>query len=642
MEKVGDRAGRWVPFLIAVLGPFIVSALRLAIRPWTGDRAGFFLMFGIPVTAAALTGGLLPGLVASVVGMVVAIYLFVLPSGAVSLQQEDVAPIVSTGLTWLFVCFMCDLAIRQRQAEAKARKQRDRLAEELTDVLERLTDGFLMVDGQGTVRSCNPAAAGLCGLNVAEMVGKPVWDVAFPGESPEIKRLAMAALASGTPSVTDVREGRQWFHMRFFPDKSSQMLALFIQDVTAKRELDAAREKLLATERSARAAAEVESRSKDDFVAVLSHELRTPLTSIIGWVEVLKAQFNQDEELNDGLSSIERSARHQARLIEDLLDISRIVTGQMTFHWEFVDLVEITNEVVREHQPLAQETNRILVWAGSDEEILLRGDALRLSQIVANLLGNALKFTNARGTVEVRIRREGENAVLEVADDGQGIDPRVLDSIFDRFRQAAAIRARGRGGLGLGLAIVRQLVEAHGGTVTATSAGTGKGSLFAVTLPLLNRRQLGSYPAQHLQPINLTGVRVLIVEDDELTGRMLERALASQNVVTELCQTAGEGQSALKSFYPDVVVSDIGLPDYDGVEFIRRLRKSEDSSVATLPAVALSAYASPESRAEALAAGFTDYLSKPVQIERLYAAIAAVKTAKAEPLSATRPDEPTS
>lgn len=630
MDKGNDRSGRWVPYIIAALGPVIVSVLRVAIRPWTGERAGSFLMFGIPVVAAALTGGLWPGLLASAIGMLLVAYLFLPPAGTVLINPEDMVSVVSTFLTWVFVSFMCDLAIRQRAAEARARHQRDQIAEELADVLERLTDAFFMVDGQGAVRSSNPAGAGLCGKALPDMVGRPLWELLCQGEAPEIRRATMASLASGTPIVTDVREGTQWFHLRFFPDKTGKMLAVFVQDVTAKHDLDAARERLLATERSARAAAEVESRSKDDFVAVLSHELRTPLTSIIGWVEVLKAQFHGDEELSDGLGSIERSARHQARLIEDLLDISRIVTGQMTFHWEFIDLGEITGEVVREHLPLSQETGRKLIWEGCNDEVLMRGDALRLSQIVANLVGNALKFTNPNGTVEIRLRRDGEQAVLEVIDDGQGIDSQVLGSIFDRFRQAAAIRARGRGGLGLGLAIVRQLVEAHGGTVTAESGGVGKGALFTVRLPLLNRHQMVSFPPPNLQPVNLSGMRVLIVEDDELTGKMLERALSSQNVVTQLCPTAEEGLGALETFFPDVLVSDIGLPDFDGNEFIRRVRSSENTAYSGLPAVAVSAYASPESRSEALSSGFTDYLSKPIQIERLYAAIAAARSPQNE------------
>jgi len=627
MGSIENRSGKWVPYLIAVLGPMVVSALRIAIRPWTGDRGGFFLMFGIPIAAAALTGGFGPGVLATTVSLLTAIYLFASPGRTLALNQEDIAPTVIVGVTWVFLCFMCDLAIRQRASEAKALRQRDELAAELSDVLDRLTDGFFMVDSQAVVRSANPTGAGIAGKREEELVGRPIWEVLGPDLENEIRASVVRALESKAVSTVDIsaRSG-QWFHLRFFPDRDGRSAAVFIQDVTAKRELDSARERLLSTERTARAAAEVESRSKDDFVAVLSHELRTPLTSIIGWVEVLKAQFRGDDELGDGLNSIERSARHQARLIEDLLDISRIVTGQMTFHWEFIDLCEIANEVVREHQPIAQESGRTLKWAGCNEEVLLRGDALRLTQIVANLIGNALKFTNSRGTVELRLRRDGESAVVEVWDDGQGIDPELLGTIFDRFRQAANIRARGRGGLGLGLAIVRQLVEAHGGTVSAFSEGAGKGSTFTVVLPLLNRHQLASFPPTNLQPVNLAGARVLIVEDDELTGRMLERALASQNVVTRLCPTASEGYAAVEDFFPDVLVSDIGLPDFDGIALIKRIRESQNLAVATLPAVAVSAYASPENRSEALSQGFTDFLSKPVQIERLFGAIASART----------------
>ena len=377
--------------------------------------------------------------------------------------------------------------------------------------------------------------------------------------------------------------------------------------------------------------AERANRLKDEFLATVSHELRTPLNAVLGWARMLTSKQLNEERAAHAIETIERNAAALAHIIDDLLDVSRIVAGTLHLVHHPVDLAGITQAAVDAVRPLAAAKSIQLQFSvdPSSTEVV-SGDAGRLEQVVVNLLTNAIKFTPENGRVDVVIERAGPNLELEVEDTGEGISPDFLPHVFDRFRQADGATSRRQTGLGLGLAIVRQLVELHGGTVRAESAGPGKGARFTVSLPILTSpprrdprsRADGGRPAPPLE--RLDGLHVLVVEDNadgrEVVSIMLELAGATVTAVG----SAKEALEALESLQPDALVSDIGLPDEDGYALVRRLRGREAGRCGFLPAVAMTGFVRPEDRTRILAAGFQVHVPKPVDSAELTAAISAV------------------
>jgi PAS domain S-box-containing protein len=383
----------------------------------------------------------------------------------------------------------------------------------------------------------------------------------------------------------------------------------------------------------ARVTAETANRAKDEFLATMSHELRTPLNAILGWTMILRTNSENEAMRRRALETIERNARAQTQIIEDLLDVSRIVTGKLRLDVGAVDLVTVIDSALDAIR-LAADTKRIEMRRRIDRSAsVVTGDATRLHQVVSNLLTNAVKFTPADGWIEVRLERVAETARICVQDNGIGIRPEFLPHVFERFRQADSSASRTHGGLGLGLAIVRHLMDLHGGTVRAESAGEGQGATFIVELPLMQSgRRNGeahqeTYAALNHEPPPLSGVRVLVVDDEsdarDLTSFMLSEAGAKVTVVA----SAAEALDALESVAPDVLVTDIGMPDRDGYELLRAVRGRRSSST-SVPAVAVTAYARMEDRERALAAGFDAHVAKPIVPRELITAI--------ERLAATR------
>ena len=391
---------------------------------------------------------------------------------------------------------------------------------------------------------------------------------------------------------------------------------------------------LLESERHARAAAERASRMKDEFLATLSHELRTPLSAILGWAHLLRSKASvTPAELAKGMETIERNARMQTQLIEDLLDMSRITSGKVRLDIQPVapaTFVEAALETVR---PAAQGRGVALLADIDPHAGTISGDAARLQQVVWNLLSNAIKFTPEGGRVEVRVARVGTSLEIAVADTGVGIEPEFIDHVFERFRQADASSTRHFGGLGLGLAIVKQLVELHGGTVSARSGGKDRGATFTVRLPLNGGKQASrpesppraapELPAD-FNPVDLSGVRVLVVDDQpdarELVARMLRECKAE---VIEAAD-AREALQLVERHRPTVMVSDIGMPDVDGYELLKRVRALGSERGGTVPAIALTAFARSEDRTRALHRGFQVHVSKPVEPAELIATVASV------------------
>lgn len=367
----------------------------------------------------------------------------------------------------------------------------------------------------------------------------------------------------------------------------------------------------------AREAAETANQLKDQFLATLSHELRTPLNAILGWAQLLRGRGPEEANLARGLEAIERNARSQTQLIDDLLDVSRITSGRLRLETRPVDPVEILEAALSAVLPSANAKGVRLGRHLDPGTGPVLGDPSRLQQVFVNLLSNALKFTPAGGEVDVSLGRMGERAVVRVRDTGQGIAPELMPHIFDSFRQGDASTTRRQGGLGLGLAIVRQLVFLHGGSVEAQSPGLGKGATFTVTLPLAlqerggaGRRKTAVEDATEPRP-PLAGLRVLAVDDDLDTLEMMSELLSLRGAEVRSAGSADEAISALARFEPDVLVSDISMPGRDGYELIRDVR-SRGWDPETLPAVAVTALASSEDRRRALDAGYQVHLGKPI------------------------------
>jgi signal transduction histidine kinase len=394
--------------------------------------------------------------------------------------------------------------------------------------------------------------------------------------------------------------------------------------------VDAERVALLESERAARRDAEAANRAKDEFLAVVSHELRTPLNAILGWTSLLLQNDGSDDlgTTRRALETVERNARAQTQLIDDLLDISRIISGKLRLHVQRVALAPVVDAAVDAVRFAAESKGVHLEADLRGLAVEVTGDAERIQQVVWNLLANAIKFTPPGGRVVVRVEPRPKEVVIRVEDTGSGIPEAFLPYVFDRFRQADSSPTRAKGGLGLGLAIVRHLVELHGGSVYAESDGEGKGATFGVSLPRAALAPAVLPRALSVAPIeassDLAGLRVLVV-DDELDGReMLGEMLRRHGVEVAAAGSAAEAYELFRASPPDVLVSDLGMPTEDGLSLIRRIRELETNAgfAAKTPALALTAYTRKEDRARALAAGFTMYASKPFEPGELLVVLA--------------------
>jgi CheY-like chemotaxis protein len=359
-------------------------------------------------------------------------------------------------------------------------------------------------------------------------------------------------------------------------------------------------------------------------LATVSHELRTPLTAILGWSRLLKDRAT-DAALVKPIDVIHRNAEAQVRIIDDILDVSRVITGKFKLELKAADLVLITREAIDVVRPSAVAKKITIEFAPKSGSCLLVADPERLRQAVWNLLSNAVKFTEPRGAIHVALEQVDSTAALTVADTGGGIDPAFLPFVFDRFRQADSSTTRRVGGLGLGLALVRHIVELHGGAVSVTSEGLGKGSTFAMRLPIRAVAPADTPAPPSALPSQgrlLSGIRVLIVDDEEDARELLSEVVRQHGGIVESAPSAEAGFQAFQRFRPQVLVSDIGMPNEDGLSFMRRVRTQLPSQGGAVPSLALSAFARDEDRQRALAAGYTTHMGKPVEPGALAAAVA--------------------
>jgi signal transduction histidine kinase/ActR/RegA family two-component response regulator len=529
-----------------------------------------------------------------------------------------------------------------------------------------LPEPHLLVDSSGVIQAANLSAARffdtpparLAGTRLASLVRTPEPKVldflamaaaggqavpgrwAVPGPDGEDRSVPVSAgvvdpAADGAAALVLIRIDPS------DPGNPFLLLTRKIDELSAeirrRMALEEERARLLRSEQAARAQAEEASRLKDDFLATLSHELRTPLNAIIGWASILREGAVGPDKQGLAIQTIERAARAQGQLVEDLLDYSRIIGGQVRLDVRSVNIAEVVEAAVETVRPTAEakgvRIDAILDPKGGP----VNGDPDRLQQVVWNLVANAIKFTGRGGRVEVRVERVNSHVEIIVADNGQGIDPEFLPHVFDRFRQADSSHSRTHGGVGLGLSIARQLVEAHAGVIHAASDGAGKGATFTVMLPLQVYQRPPSVAAERFHPTaepprgpgrdsadeGLAGLHILVVEDHPDSRDLLATLLQQRGARVRTAGSAAEARARLDEGLPDLILADIELPGEDGYTFLRKLRASSPADGGAVPAIAITALARRVDRMRAFDVGFQMHMAKPVDPEELVTLIRA-------------------
>jgi PAS domain S-box-containing protein len=536
-------------------------------------------------------------------------------------------------------------AILERAALAAANLKLHENVVEAQDNFHELADNIQnlawMANADGWIYWYNRRWYEYTGTTPEQMEGWGWQKVHNPDVLPEVMEQWKASLKSGKPFEMEFPLRRadgqfRWFLARAMPHlgPDGRIAHWFgtCTDVQQQKEISAEREQLLAGERAARGEAERVNRMKDEFLSTISHELRTPLNAILGWSQILTKSSDNPKDVLDGLAIIERNARMQASIIEDLLDMSRIISGKVRLDVQRVDLPLVVEAAIESVKPSADAKGIRLQKVLDPMESPVTGDPGRLQQVIWNLLTNAIKFTPRGGRVQVVLARVNSHIEITVSDNGQGIKPEFLPHVFDRFRQQDSSTTRTHGGLGLGLSIVKHLVELHGGSVRVSSAGEGKGATFIVALPLTvlhpeprdNQRQ---HPTSGLKPAladypSLQGVNVLVVDDEADARDLVRRLLEDCKAHVATSGSAEEALIALGSERVDVLISDIGMPVCDGFELLRRVRRLPPGKGGGVPAVALTAFARSEDRMRALTCGFNMHVPKPVEPAELVTVVA--------------------
>lgn len=555
-------------------------------------------------------------------------------------------------------------ATERRQAEEQLRLQNRAMTETLNGIV--ITDPN---QPDNPIIYCNPAFERMSGYSSEEVLGHNCRFLQGPDTDQAVRAEIREAVAAGQSCRVVIKNYRKdgtlfWNELVISPvrDDSGQ-LTHFIgvkTDISDRKQVEVEREQLLKAERSARAKAETVNRIKDEFLATLSHELRTPLNAVLGWVQLLRTRQLSPEVVARALETIERNAKSQAQLIEDLLDISRIIRGKFKLALHPCDLTAVVASALEAVRPTAEaKTIALGLWTGElglepdqtetiaskqlDEnlqsvasppkeyaKVFVLGDPDRLQQVVWNLLSNAIKFTPQGGRIAVRLQQTVSYVHLRVSDTGKGISAEFLPYVFERFRQADSTSTRAYGGLGLGLAIVRYLVELHGGTVQAESAGENKGATFTVTLPLVAGQQAATgqvqEPAISEEPVlngsaSLHNLRVLVVDDEADAREILNTVFEQQGAKVTTVASASQAIAALDQSQSDILICDIGMPEEDGYALIQKVRARPGQQGGKTPAIALTAYATKEDYDRALTAGFQIHMPKPVNPDQLVAAV---------------------
>jgi PAS domain S-box-containing protein len=521
--------------------------------------------------------------------------------------------------------------MRDETEQRRLRGERDQLFALSMDML-------CVVHLEGYFLRTNPAFERVLGYAAEELRKHSVFDLLHPDDREatinEYQKLRAGEPTSSLENRFRCKWGEyKWVAWSYYPVPEERIGYGVGRDISDVRRM---------TEDLQLHASQLEqaNRVKDEFLATLSHELRTPLTSVLGWSRLLRLGKLSQAEHDRALGIVERNAQAQTKLIEDLLDVSRIITGKLRIDYQPIQLAEVVREVIDEFRPPA-EANGITIMDDIDPAAgPIIGDLTRLKQIVGNLLSNAIKFTNEGGQIDVTLTRPDDHARLRVRDNGVGIEPGVLPHIFERFKQADSSNVRAHGGLGLGLAIVQHLVREHGGSVKAESQGPGKGATFTVDFPLADSEKV-TEPITQVDlfsgvqrdwettdyapdPCALEGIKVLLVEDELDTRDLLTTILQECGARVIAVDSVSEAMTAILRELPDVLLSDIGMSGRNGYDLIREIRALPPEKGGTIPAVALTAYAGPTDRRRALIAGFHVHMAKPVEPDELLAVIGSL------------------
>ena len=681
---------RFKRYGVAILA--VLVALLLTQLLWHLHKMTIYPLFLAAVMVSAWYGGLEPGLLATVMSALVCAYFYLPPLYSLAVSGSNKVGLVQFLLVALAISFLNGaLHSARRLAEINAREAQ-RNYEQLRQSQESLRQSeeryrlfvegareyaIFMLDMNGNIVSWNMGAERILGYQEAEIIGQP-FEVIFTPESVESglpQQVLSMAEAEGFSRENRWHVRKDGTHFWAYcaiallqdEDGNRRGFSKIMQDISERRQAEEEREQLLRREQAARAIAEAANRSKDDFLAIVSHELRTPMTAIAGWASMLQTGQLDEERAALAIETIERNANLQMQLIEDLLDVSRIVRGELSLNFGSVDLVAVITAAIEILQSAADAKAidlRFTILDDRPESIatqeidnnpnfILWGDSDRLQQVVLNLLSNAIKFTPNGGQVELELsavtsdNRENSNqlpitnyqfpitnsAQITVSDTGKGISSDFLPYVFDRFRQADSTSTRSNKGLGLGLAIARHLVELHGGTITAESPGIGQGATFTVNLPFRSEPSSQDTQATNANPMHaveldnptrLDGLRVLVVDDETDAREWIRTVLQDSGAEVILAASVGEALEALQQSRPDVLVSDIGMPGEDGYALMRKIREMESVSGVSIPAVALTGYARVEDYREALAAGFQLHVAKPVRPAELIAVVASL------------------
>lgn len=550
--------------------------------------------------------------------------------------EDSAAPIKdASGKISGAVMVFHDVTQRRRAREAQLR---------LAAIVENSDDGIVGKTLNGIITSWNNGAQRIFGYAAEEMIGQSIKKI-IPTERHAEEDFILSQLRRGErvehyETVRLTKDGRR-IHVSLtsspIRDDTGRIIGAskIVRDISERKKAEEERKHLLESERAARAEAERTNDLKDQFLANLSHELRTPLSAIVGWSHVLRLRATDDADLRQGLEAIERNARVQTQLIEDLLDINRITSGKVRLDIQPVEPVTVIEAAIETVRPAAMAKGIRLEKLLDPAAGPISGDPSRLQQIIWNLLSNAIKFTAKDGKVQILLQRVNSHIEISVADTGIGIKPEFLDHVFERFRQADASTTRKHGGLGLGLSIVKHLVELHGGTVQVKSAGEGQGSTFTLNLPLtvvhrpVDRSERWHPKASQMMSLNfktvdLSGVKVLVVDDETDARELVKRVLSDCNAQVWTAGSADEALTLVENQKPQVLISDIGMPEMDGYELLKRVRALGHDKGGKIPAIALTAFARTEDRTRALRAGFLIHVAKPVEPAELIATVASV------------------
>jgi PAS domain S-box-containing protein len=510
----------------------------------------------------------------------------------------------------------------------------------LAAIVESSDDAIIGKTLEGVIVAWNEGASRMFGYAAEEIIGRSILTLLPPERHPEEARI-LGAIRRGEridhfETERVAKDGRVIpVSLAVSPIKDANGVtvgaAKIARDISMRRGLERERDVVLERERAARAEAEAANRAKDAFLATISHELRTPLSPILAWSRMIREGALGPDKVARGIAAIERSGHALTQLINDLLDVSRIITGKLRIDVRPIDLGAVVHAAVEVVRPAADAKDIHLIAAVDPDAGRIVGDADRLQQVVWNLVSNAIKFTPPGGRVTVRVLDEGARVCIVVEDTGQGFPPEFTPHLFDRFRQADNSITRQHGGLGLGLAIVRHIVELHGGTVRGESPGLNQGATFTAVLPRKaapptedggDATDPSAAPTEH--SARLAGTRVLVVDDEPDSNDVVSTILTVHGADVRVASSVPQALEVLKSWKPDVVITDIGMPDHDGLSLLSSMRS--DRNLARIPALALTAYATREDRLRILGAGFLMHLAKPIAGDELVASVLSVMT----------------